>query len=228
MEHARFKPGRDYTLYLPFGYATYSPWFEDWFKEIFSKIKEYTIVTEDRCYILYRLCQHCTHLEGDFAESGVYKGGTAFLIAHVMRRRNVQGKPLHLFDTFTGLPPIADKDPSGLKPGMFGDVNLNDVKDYLQMFSFTVFHPGVMPETFEAVEDRRFAFVHVDVDLYKTAKDCCDFFYSRMVRGGVMIFDNYGFQPYRGAEKRAVDEFFNDKPECPVSLPTGQCLIIKL
>ena len=228
MERTRFRIGRDYTQYLPFGYATYSPWFEDWFQEIYKKIKEYTIVTEDRCYILYRLSQHCSHLEGDFAECGVYKGGTAFLIAYALKKRSIQDKSLHLFDTFTGLPSIADKDPTGHKSGEFGDVSLDDVKEYLNSFPFTVFHPGVMPEMFEAVKDRRFSFVHVDIDLYQTARDCCSFFYERMVKGGVMVFDNYGFQRYRVGEKRAVDEFFNDKPECLISLPTGQCVVIKL
>jgi len=228
LEHTRFRIGRDYTQYLPFGYATYSPWFEDWFQEIYKKVKENTIVTEDRCYILYRLCQHCSHLEGDFAECGVYKGGTAFLISYVLKRKSIQDKPLHLFDTFTGLPSIADKDPSGHKSGEFGDVSLDDVKEYLHDFPFVVFHSGIMPKTFEAVKDRRFAFAHVDVDLYQTARDCCSFFYDRMVKGGLMVFDNYGFQRYVVGEKRAIDEFFNDKPECLISLPTGQCVVIKL
>jgi len=186
------------------------------------------MVTEDRCYILYRLSQHCSHLEGDFAECGVYKGGTAYIIAYALKRRSVQHKPLHLFDTFAGLPPMVDDDPSGLKPGQFGDVSIEDVKDYLQSFPFVFFHAGVIPEAFGEVTERRFAFVHVDVDLYQTAKDCCLFFYDRMASGSMLVFDNYGFQPYRAAEKRAVDEFFNDKPESVISLPTGQCIVIKV
>ncbi len=43
-----------------------------------------------------------------------------------------------------------------------------------------------------------------------------------------MIFDDYGFTYYKDAEKRAVDEFFADKPEFLVSLLTGQCIVIKL
>ena len=41
-----------------------------------------------------------------------------------------------------------------------------------------------------------------------------------------MIFDDYGFPACRG-EKDAVDEFFADKPEKPITLPTGQALVIK-
>ena len=43
-----------------------------------------------------------------------------------------------------------------------------------------------------------------------------------MVTGGIMIFDDYGFPACRGGEKDAVDEFFADKEERPITLPTGQ------
>ena len=43
-----------------------------------------------------------------------------------------------------------------------------------------------------------------------------------------MIFDDYGFYGYKDAAKKAVDEFFSDKPEPTISLRNGQCFIIKL
>jgi O-methyltransferase len=228
MFNKSLKEKREYTICPPYNYSTYSPWFEDWFQEIYVKIKDYTVVTEDRCYIIYRFCQHCLHLEGDFAECGVYKGGTAFLIASTLRDNSIQNKQLHLFDTFAGMPAIADEDASGYKEGDFGDVSLTAIKGYLQVFNFVGFYQGLIPETFEVVKNRRFAFVHVDVDLYQTARDCCNFFYERMTKGGIMIFDDYGEPRFRFAEKQAVDEFFSDKPENPISLRTGQCIVIKL
>ena len=129
---------------------------------------------------------------------------------------------------FYGMPAIANEDPSGVREGCFGDTSLSAVKHYLQGFPNIAFHPGVIPETFEEVEDGKFAFVHIDVDLYQTAKDCCSFFYERMTSGGVMIFDDYGDVAFRYSAKQAVDEFFDDKPETPISLCTGQCIVIKL
>jgi hypothetical protein len=41
-----------------------------------------------------------------------------------------------------------------------------------------------------------------------------------------MIFDDYGFPACHG-EKVAVDEFFADKAESPIALPTGQAIILK-
>lgn len=98
----------------------------------------------------------------------------------------------------------------------------------MEIFPRLVFHPGIIPETFEAVKNRKFAFVHIGVDLYQTTKDCCGFFYDRMPSGGVMIIDDYGFAPFKHSAKQAVDEFFSDKPETTIYLRTGQCVVIKL
>jgi O-methyltransferase len=84
-----------------------------------------------------------------------------------------------------------------------------------------------VPETFAGLEDRRFCFAHIDLDLYQGVKDAVAFVYPRMPRGGLIVFDDYGFASCPGARK-AVDEFFADKPERPLALSTGQALVAKL
>jgi len=217
-----------YTLCYPYDHYTYSPWFEDWFQEKYAKLKDHTLLKENQCYVVYEFCLHCLNLEGDFAECGVYKGGSAFLIAHTLFNSPARDKQVHLFDTFTGMPAMANLDPSGIKEGRFGDTSLTAVREYLMGYHSVVFHPGLIPSTLESVKDKRFAFVHVDVDLYQTTKDCLKFFYNRMPRGGIMIFDDYGWTYFKESEKKAVDEFFEDKPETPIALQTGQALVIKV
>ena len=178
--------------------------------------------------MIHQFCHHCCTLQGDFAECGVYKAGTAFLIAHTLNGHSIEDKQLHLFDTFAGMSSIANQDESSHREGDFADVSLEAISNYLEMFPFVVCRPGFIPETFEAVEDRQFAFCHIDVDIYGATKDCCSCFYDRLVSGAVMIFDDYGFPGYRLSAKRAVDEFFAQKVERPISLRTGQCIVIKL
>ena len=217
-----------YTRNLPYDLATYSPWFEDWFQETYGRFRDHTLLNEDSSYTIHQFCRHCLHLSGDFAESGVYKGGSAYLMASTLASRSAPPRQVHLFDTFEGMPSTANDDPSGIKEGQFGDTSLTAVKDYLRDFPFVSFHPGHIPATLESVNDRRFAFVHIDVDLYLTTRDCLEFFYDRMVTGAVMVFDDYGYAAFRDSVKRAVDEFFRDKEEMPMSLRTGQCIVIKL
>jgi len=222
-------PGQLYTLNPPYDFATYSPWFEDWFQQIYAKCRTRTLMKEDSAYVIHQLCRHCLHLGGDFAECGVYRGGSAFLTASTLAKSGVRKEtPLHLFDTFQGMPSTANADPSGIKEGHFGDTSLSAVQEYLRPFPFVRFHPGYIPATLEPVRDSRFAFVHIDVDLYQSTRDCLDFFYDRMVSGGAMVFDDYGWRAFKDSEKRAVDEFFAGKREVPISLRSGQCIVIKL
>lgn len=224
------KPGEargEYTRNYPYTYATYSPWFEPGFLDMYAKIEHHTVVSEDRCYILDRLTRYAVHLPGDFAECGVYKGGTTFLIASVIAECGSESH-LHLFDTFAGMPSIAQKPRDGHKPGDFGDTSLESVKSYLAQFPGVQFHLGTIPDTFSDILDEEFSFVHIDVDIYPTTLECCKFFYPRLVRGGILICDDYGFPGYKKAAKAAVDEFFQDKPGKPIPLHTGQCFIIKL
>lgn len=212
-----------YTRCMPYTYHTYSPWFSPWFQPFYDLVKDVTVLTADRCYMLYRFSQHCQHIPGDFAECGVYKGGSAMLLTLTVNPH----RELHLFDTFRGMPKTGVPDPSEHREGDMGDVSLANVKEYLQCPQ-AVYHPGVIPETFRGLEDEWFAFVHIDVDLYQSTRDCLEYFYPRMSVGAVMVFDDYGFPRYEYAEKKAVDDYFSDKVECPISLRTGQCIIIKV
>ena len=85
---------------------------------------------------------------------------------------------------------------------------------------------GKFPETSNIIENKEFSFVHVDVDVYRSVMDCCLLFYPRLKRGGILLFDDYGDYSCPGA-KIAVDQYFIDKPEFPIYLPTGQCLVVK-
>jgi hypothetical protein len=64
------------------------------------------------------------------------------------------------------------------------------------------------------------------VDLYEPTRDCLDFFYPRMVDGGLFLFDDYGFASCLGARK-AIDEFFEKRPESVYELTSGQAFVVR-
>lgn len=199
------------------------PWHtEADFLKVFNNMQTKSLVKDPgRCYMLYQLVKHTACIPGRLAEVGVFRGGTAYLIASVMDR----SVPLHLFDTFTGMPKT-DPEKDKHTEGNFSTTSLDNVKKFLAGFKNIVFHPGKFPETSLPIEDSAFSFVHIDVDIYQSTLDCCKFFYPRMIFGGVMVIDDYGFLSCPGA-KMAVDEYFKDKQET-VYLPTGQCMITKV
>jgi O-methyltransferase len=205
----------------------FSPWLgHPDFQSLYEGAAPYTLVSPDRCYLLISLARYASYLPGDFAECGVWNGGTALLLARVLK--NVPDKRLYLFDSFQGLPKVNKEKDEWFFEGQYSAKSIEGVKLLLSDFhSIIELRSGWMPETFRGLEDRRYAFAHLDVDLYQSNLDCCTYFYPRMVPGGVLLFDEYAFAAARG-EKDAVDEFFADKPESPITLPTGQAVILKV
>jgi hypothetical protein len=54
----------------------------------------------------------------------------------------------------------------------------------------------------------------LDCDLYSSYKIGLEYFYLRMVPGGVILFDEYNDPPWPGCNQ-AVDEFLSARPETP-------------
>lgn len=171
----------------------------------------------------YQICittRKTEKITGDVAEVGVYKGGSAKLICETTK------KPVHLFDTFEGLPDLSRLDnPEQFKKGDYS-VPFESVKNYLKNYPNVHFYKGLFPSTAGPIKNKTFSFVHLDVDLYESTLDCLEFFYPRMNKGGVIISHDY---PGAKGVKKAFDEFFGGKPEMIIS-STGcnQCLVIKV
>ena len=224
----KVKPGRDIQnipdreLYTP----RFSPWLGGGnFRQLYELAQLHTLVSRECCYILYTMAQQSLNLNGELWECGVYKGGTAMLLAEIISQ-NGNKRSLHLFDTFEGMPETDDiKDLHS--QGDFSDTSFNKVKALVGREEFVSIHKGFIPQTFSDFEDSAISFAHIDVDIFSAVRDCCEFIYPRILAGGIMIFDDYGIPSCPGA-RQAIDEYFADKPEEPLILTTGQALVFKL
>ena len=189
------------------------------FAAAFSRAAGRTLLDPERCFMLHQYALRAARLPGDCAEVGVYQGGSASILASAL---GGGGKALHLFDTFAGMPPAETADRH--KAGDFGDASLDSVREFLKDRPRVEFHPGLFPATAGSVSGARFCLVHVDADLYRSVLDACEFFVPRLVPGGLLVIDDYGAPTCPGVRK-AVDEWFAGRPERPLALPTGQCVV---
>lgn len=195
-------------------------WEEEPFLSLYASIKARTLVGRRRCYVLQGLARHIAAIPGALAEVGVYRGGTARLLAQIRPDR-----PLYLFDTFAGMP-ATDARHDFHHAGDFADTSLEQVRGFVAAKN-VVFRPGVFPDSAAGLEAERFSPVHVDCDIYMSVRACCEWFYPRMNPGGVMVFDDYGYRSCPGA-REAVDEFFLLKPEHPFLACDGQAIIFRI
>jgi O-methyltransferase len=229
-----FYRGRQYTLSVPSGHRIYTPWFalgdDRAFEEAIRAVRTrgQLMVSLDRCYVLYRVAQWALQLPGDMAECGVYTGGTANLLAHVIAKNEGNAR-LHLFDSFEGMPATAEAERDYHQPGEYSDVSVSNVRHRLSDYDFVDIRPGFIPTTFGDMESlARFSFVHIDLDIFDATLEACRWFWPRVRTGGFVVFDDYGFYPYRHAARAAIDQFFDGQGIKPLPLSTGQALIVKL
>jgi O-methyltransferase len=176
--------------------ATYSPWNIDGpFQETYDQIKDHTLVDKYRCFELWQLVEQSSKLpSGSLIEVGVWRGGTGALIAKQAKRCGIRERAF-LCDTFSGVVKATSRD-SIYKGGEHGDASRLGVERFLSALEIEVggILEGVFPDqTGRELEDRRFRFCHIDVDTYDSAKDVFEWVWDRLVPGGIVVFDDYGF-----------------------------------
>ncbi len=181
----------------------------------------------ERKYNLDQLFKLAARVEGDVAECGAYKGASAFFLArHILRNR--LNKKLCLFDSFEGLSSPSQKDGDWWRKGDLRS-SADDLRTTLSPLGdlpFVEIYKGWIPKRFPEVSDRRFCFAHIDVDLLKPTSDSMEFFYPRLVKGGMILLDDYGHESCPGVTE-VVNQYMVDKPEPIINIASGGAFIIK-
>jgi O-methyltransferase len=182
----------------------------------------------DRRFSLYQLARSVAGLSGDTVECGVWRGAGSYLIC---KATEGQGRIHHVFDSFEGLSSPTAQDSSTdtaghlWKNGEFA-TPLSVVQSNLSAFDVK-YYQGWIPDRFAEVADKKFSFVHLNVNLEEPTRASLEFFYDRIVRGGMLVCHDYGFIDTPGA-RHAFDEFIADKPEQHVvHLTSGQGIVVK-
>lgn len=198
------------------------------FLDDFNRMSPENPYSQDRKWTLREYVKLNNALSGDLAECGCYVGTSAFFIAQA----STHGK-LYLFDSFQGLsaPDATDRNVGeSVMPWSEGGGDLTASEATLQYnlarYDTVVVLPGWIPERFAEVADHQFRLVHIDVDLYQPTRDSLNFFYPRLVKGGVIVMDDYGFKTCPGAT-RAADELAVSEGIEILHLATGQGVIMK-
>jgi hypothetical protein len=198
-----------------------------------------SVKRRERFYNLAQVLLHVQGLRGSVAECGCWKGLSSYIICNYQRREDERfnGSGFHVFDSFQGLSEPSNEDALtehtrkilkkdfGVIAGAFG-ATVEEVRKTLQDFPDVQIHSGWIPNIFTTQPNGHYRLVHIDVDLYKPTKASLDYFYPRLVAGGIIVCDDYGSLAWPGAQ-RAVEEFCRLKNLRFISLSTGQAIIIK-
>jgi hypothetical protein len=204
-------------------------WFDDpALNRILTHYGEENGFNAHRRLMIAELIRLTYSVAGDTAECGSYKGCGSHIILLAplpTQASSIQQREHYIFDSFEGLNVPRAEDGNYWKQSDLCSAEAV-IKQNLSEFRNVHFMKGWIPERFAEVQDRRFAFVHINVDLYEPTRDSIAFFYERLNPGAILICDDYAFTTCPGATK-AMDDFLSDKPEKIVRLPGGGGFFIK-
>ncbi|MBS1942598.1 MAG: class I SAM-dependent methyltransferase [Bacteroidetes bacterium] len=165
-------------------------------------------------------------IPGDVVELGCNEGDST-IVMRMMLDEMAPEKELHAYDSFEGLPEISGDDQ---QDGVYAKGNMAVPPDLLTAkfkklgLKLPVIHKGWFEDTVPKQLPGKISFALIDGDLYSSTMAVLPHVYERLSPGGIgmiavyvddEVFPRPGLQGYYKSPgvKRAVDEFFADKPE---------------
>ena len=180
--------------------ATLSPWYDDEaFLATYEAVVDHTLVDIYRCWDLWAALAQVGDVPGDILEVGVWRGGTGTLMAERARRLGLDADVI-LADTFRGVVGAGEEDP-WYRGGEHADTSVSVVEALVKRFDGVRVEiaEGMFPDdTGDALAARSLRLVHIDVDVYTSARATLEWAWPRLGVGGLVIFDDYGFYECEG------------------------------
>jgi hypothetical protein len=141
---------------------------------------------------LARAVADVVDVPGDFAEIGVYQGGT---FRHLVAHAREQERMSYAFDSFSGM---AD-------PGLFdgkdyprGRFDVGGPEAFMKLMDalgiereWYAIGAGYVPRCFEGFEDVKIALAYLDLDHFEPTARALPWAWERLSPGGILICDDY-------------------------------------
>ncbi|MDQ2762026.1 MAG: TylF/MycF family methyltransferase [Pseudomonadota bacterium] len=196
------------------------------FAAIHNLCRPATMTSVERMYALYKAVEYlvAADIPGDFAECGVWRGGSVMVMAATLVVQGRTDRRIFLYDTFEGMSPptVSDLDLAGRPAAtLLGAeprtpdslvwsyapletvlANLRSVRYPMKQFQIV---QGKVEKTIPRTLPGQLALLRLDTDWYESTRHEMEHLYPLLVPGGVLIVDDYGH--WRGS-RQAIDEYF--------------------
>jgi len=181
-----------------------------------------------RTFIVCNLAEMVQRLPGDFVECGVNTGAYSRAVIEYIDFQKTR-KTFYLMDTYEGLVPsqVTDAEKAAGVDAYFGTyANVYDqvVKTFAPFNTRII--KGPVPDTLSQCDASQICYLSIDMNVVAPEIAAANYFWNKLVSGGVMILDDYGF-PAHIEQKKAFDQFALEKRVSILYIPTGQGIIFK-
>ncbi|MFE3251667.1 TylF/MycF/NovP-related O-methyltransferase [Streptomyces sp. NPDC059209] len=203
--------------------------YDDEAKEIIRAVKPFTMTSPERLNAFILATRHVVRhdIPGDIVECGVWRGGSMQACAKTLLALGETDRGLHLFDTFEGMPPPTAEDlrrdgksaedllaAQGKDRPIWAVASLEDVQAGFENVPYpgerVHYVQGLVEDTVPQQAPEQISILRLDTDWYASTKHELEFLYPRLVSGGVLLIDDYGY--WQGS-RQAVDEFLEKTGE---------------
>jgi O-methyltransferase len=207
-------------------------------RAIVDEVRPFTMTSPQRIWSLLEAVRYVVEADvpGDFAECGVWRGGSVIAMARKLRTLGQEDRRIWLYDTFTGMTPPSASDIEAatgqsaaqlMSQTQVGDGNnvwafatRADVEANLRLTGYPTTHftivEGDVAATLKESVPEQLALLRLDTDWFESTHISLDVLYPRLVPGGVCILDDYGH--WQGA-RTAVDQYFDALGVRPLMMP---------
>jgi len=209
------------------------PDFDEPTQRVVAAVSEYTMTTPERIEALVNATRYvvASGIHGDVVECGVWRGGSSMAVALTLKELGDTSRRLYLYDTFEGMNAPTEHDVAfdgASAAGTFAEQRLSDdsaewcrspieeVENNLLRTGYPrdklSFIKGKVEDTIPGrMPDGPIAILRLDTDWYESTRHELEHLYPKLVRGGVLVIDDYGH--WAGARK-AVDEYIAQQKLC--------------
>lgn len=202
--------------------ATYAPWkIDNKFLKIYSKLKLLTLLDEKRFFTIYTILQQLKNINADILDLGCMRGGVGMMMSKI----NLNGNT-YLIDTFSGF----KEEEKYHKKDIFVFTSISEIEKNIKKLNLKKVYilKQKFPNTSKLKSIKKLKLCHIDVNTYRSTKKSYNYVKKKLIKGGIIIFDDYGIF---GVEQ--VTKFVNEiklrdrKYFYFISNYMGQCILIK-
>lgn len=174
------------------------------FASIAKDCSPFTMTSMEKMYALYQSVRYLDEkkIEGDFVECGVWRGGSLMTMMLSILRLTLSLRDVVVFDLFDN----ADRNGNQY----WQSIPQSEVEKNIGSTGYPTakieIHPGDVLQSLPCPIKRPIALLRLDTDLYETTAHTLEHLFPHVVKGGIVIIDDYGSHPEDAG--RATDEFF--------------------
>ena len=181
-----------------------------------------------RVYINQIASSHGLNIRGDFVDCGVHFGCNA--ISNITYTNfELSNKKYYLIDTFSGLSPQFNNDP--LYESYKNSYNEGGLYELaisrFSKFSNVKLIKGVIPDILNTLNIKNVCYLHINLDAIFPEIEAFKYFWPKMSLGAIVILDDINAPGQHVLQYEAFQKQCEQMGLKMISLPTGQCMVIK-